>query len=97
MLVDAAEAATTSRALAEAVKFAVKAVERDAYCERASRALMSAYAGLGETSSALWEFERLRTLLDDELGADPAPQTAALYLRILRGEPLPTVVGRVPA
>jgi DNA-binding SARP family transcriptional activator len=97
LLVDASEAATMCRAPRDAVKFGKKAVERDPYCERASRALMGAYACLGETSSALWEFERVRALLADELGADPAPQTCAVHLSVLRGERLPSAIALVSA
>jgi SARP family transcriptional regulator, regulator of embCAB operon len=93
LLVDAAEAALISRSPADALDFALKATERDPYCERASRALMTAYAALGETSSALWEFQRVRDLLSDELGVDPAPQTFAVHLSVLRGEPIAPITG----
>jgi DNA-binding SARP family transcriptional activator len=97
LLVDAAEAALISRSPSEALEFALKATGRDPYCERASRALMTAYAALGETSAALREFARVRDLLSDELGVDPAAQTFAVHLSVLRGEPIPPITGLVSA
>ena len=59
--------------------------------EPAQRALMSALAGAGRRSEALLVFERLRTALRDELGADPEPPTRALFRQLLT-EPASPVV-----
>jgi hypothetical protein len=46
---------------------------------------MEAYAHMGDVAGALRAYERYRRLLDEELGATPAPQTQALHAAILRG------------
>ena len=49
---------------------------------------MLAYHRLGEPGEALAAFERARAVLVEELGAEPGPETQALYLAVLRGEPV---------
>jgi DNA-binding SARP family transcriptional activator len=51
------------------------------------RILMLAQARSGDTAGALQSYERYRHLLDHELGAVPSPQTQALHMAILRGDP----------
>lgn len=51
------------------------------------RVLMLAQARAGDTAGALQSYERYRHLLDHELGAAPSPQTQALHMAILRGDP----------
>ena len=63
-----------------------EAVAADPLDEEAHRAVMLAYYRLGEPGEALAAFERARTALVDELGADPGPETQALYVSVLRGE-----------
>jgi hypothetical protein len=46
---------------------------------------MRAYHRLGEPGEALAAYERLRALLAEELGADPAPETERVHLAVLRG------------
>lgn len=60
----------------------------DPYQERAHRELMRSLARLGERAQALRTFEGLAELLERELGAAPAPETAALAERVRRGEPV---------
>lgn len=54
--------------------------------ERAVGLLMRSLAVAGRPADALAAYERLRTTVADEFGADPAPDLADLHLRILRGE-----------
>jgi DNA-binding SARP family transcriptional activator len=86
LLCRAAEAALAVGDYAAALDFAEKAVEIERTSESAHRAMMRAYAGLGETASALRAFEACRSHLAEELGADPSVQTQSLHLRLLRGE-----------
>jgi DNA-binding SARP family transcriptional activator len=62
------------------------AVDADALDEEAHRAVILSYHRLGEQGEALRAYERLRTILRDELGADPGPATEALFGAVLRGE-----------
>lgn len=87
LLCDAAESAMTIGLAPDAVDFAGRALQLDQFSERASRLLMRGHAGTGELSLALREYERCRTLLAEELGIDPSPQTRELHLFLLRAEP----------
>jgi len=72
-----------------ALDVATRAVEADPLDEEAHRARMEALYRSGDVGGALAAYEALRTTLDEELGADPSPQTEELYLAVLRSEPLP--------
>jgi DNA-binding SARP family transcriptional activator len=69
-----------------ALAHAQAAVDADALDEEAHRAVILSYHRLGEQGEALRAYERLRTILRDELGADPGPETDALFGAVLRGE-----------
>src|SRR5207237_1365652 len=60
---------------------------------------MRAQVVAGRPGEALAAFARLRERLADELGAEPAAETAAAHLAILRGEqtPAPTQRGERPS
>lgn len=87
MLCDAAVAALELRLPRPALDHASAAVRMDPGSDRGHRALMRAYAEVGELGNALRAFENYRTYLADELGADPSPQTRALHMALLRGPP----------
>ena len=55
----------------------------------ACAALMRALSGAGRPAEALAAFDRLGTVLSQELGVDPAPETRRLHQAILREEPAP--------
>ncbi len=57
------------------------------------RHLMTAYAAANRDDLVERQFERCRAVLLEELGADPLPETVALYSRLRRGEsgPNPSV------
>jgi DNA-binding SARP family transcriptional activator/tetratricopeptide (TPR) repeat protein len=71
---------------------ATVALEYDPYEEAALRVLLRGFVLGGQTAAALAAYATSRERLADDLGADPSPETAALYLAILRGE-LPTAAG----
>ncbi|CAN5188758.1 hypothetical protein BH20ACT5_BH20ACT5_14610 [soil metagenome] len=86
LLADAADAAVELGWMRDAVDFATRSLAADPCSERASRALMQGYAGVGETSRALREFERCRLALAEELGADPSPLTRSVHLKLLTAD-----------
>jgi DNA-binding SARP family transcriptional activator len=69
-----------------AIDLARRGLAHDQLCEPLYRALMWAQARAGDVAGALRSYERYRRTLDEELGAEPAPQTQALHAAILRGE-----------
>ena len=71
------------------IRFARSAVDDDELDEEAWRALMTAYHSSGRQAKAIDVYDRLRTHLAEEMGVDPAPETQALHLRMLRNQPLP--------
>ena len=50
---------------------------------------LTALTAHGRPNEALAAYDRLRTTLADELGADPSPELQALHVSILRGEQRP--------
>jgi DNA-binding SARP family transcriptional activator len=84
-----AEAALATGEAALAVLAAGDAVSDDPYDEPARRALMRAHVAGGEPARALAAYAALRDVLGAELGADPAAETQALHLAVLREEALP--------
>jgi SARP family transcriptional regulator, regulator of embCAB operon len=69
---------------AYAVKHAKEAVAIDPFRETSYQLLMRAHAAVGNRAEALRVYERCRSLLSEELGVPPSPQTEAVYLEILR-------------
>jgi len=70
-----------------AAEAAETALAIDAFDEVACRMLMRARSAAGEPARALLAYERLRSTLAVELGADPAAQTRDLHIAILNGWP----------
>ncbi len=91
LLLDAADAAVELGWMRDAVEFATRSLADDPCSERASRALMLGYDGVGETSRALREFERCRVALADELGVDPSAPTRAVHVKLLAADPVEPV------
>ena len=59
-------------------------IETEPYRESGYVLLMEALAAQGNVAEALRVFERLRSLLRDELGTTPSPETLAVHERLLR-------------
>jgi predicted ATPase/DNA-binding SARP family transcriptional activator len=57
--------------------------------ERLRGQLMRALQAAGRQADALTAYEDIRRALAEQLGVDPSPALAAVYLAILRGEPPP--------
>ena len=79
-----AQAAIASGHPALAVVDAELVIELEPYREAAYVLLMRAHAATGGRAQALQTYERLRTLMADQLGASPSPVSQAAYLEILR-------------
>ena len=83
----AATAALATGQVGDAAAHATAALRADPYDEAALRTLMRAHVAAGRPASALTEFARMRELLGEELGVEPAPETRALHEALLREEP----------
>jgi DNA-binding SARP family transcriptional activator len=57
-------------------------LNRDAYREDVHRQLMDSYARIGNRAALKEQYETLKTLLMEELGVDPLPETVATYKRL---------------
>ena len=70
------------------------AIDENPLREQRWATLMLALYRCGRQADALRTYQRLRTLLVDELGIDPSPPLAALEAAMLRQDPLPRTSGR---
>ncbi len=68
------------------IPVAQRALAFDLAQEPIAAVLMEAYARLGQRRDALRQYDTLRTVLRQELGAAPLPATQALQSQILSGE-----------
>ena len=69
----------------DVVTVARQALAHDSTQESIHACLMEAYAQLGQRTAALRQYDTLRTILEQEVGATPLPQTHALRQSILAG------------
>ena len=77
--------ALNRRSYAAAAEYAQRQLALEAWDETAHRQLMTAHALSGRRGAALAQYAVCRTLLAQELGAEPAPETTELYLHIRAG------------
>lgn len=84
------------RQIDSAIPYAQRRLALDALHEPAHRELMRLYAWAGQWSAALRQYQQCASILTDELGADPDPESQALHALIqarvvppLPGEPQP--------
>ena len=87
-------AALATGQVGDAAAYASDALRSDPYDEAALRTLMRAHVAAGRPASALAEFARVRELLGEELGVEPAPETRALHEALLRRGAGPGASGR---
>jgi DNA-binding SARP family transcriptional activator len=101
---EAADAALAELDFDAALAHGESAVALDRFSERAHRGAMLALYALGRQHDALRAYRTLRSLLAEELGLEPTPETRALEAAILRQEearsllprPLTRAAVRVP-
>jgi DNA-binding SARP family transcriptional activator/tetratricopeptide (TPR) repeat protein len=72
------------------IRLAGDALRDDPFDEGAGRALMRAHQRRGDSAEGLRVFERLRTVLANELGVDPSPATREVHRALLREEAPPS-------
>lgn len=72
-----------------ALDAATLAVENDPVDEEAHRARIHALQLAGDPAAALAAYESLRSTLAEQLGVAPGPESEALYLGVLRSDPVP--------
>lgn len=99
LVVEYAEAAGELGRHLEVLPLLQQLAEADPLHEAVHAALMIALAGSGQQAAALTVFDTLRRRLVAEMGADPGPELAAAYQRVLRQEVArpelaPVVAGR---
>lgn len=82
----AAVALLDSGSWLEAADLMAGDLEHDPYDEHAARLLMRANVAGGRPGAALAVYAELRDRLLEDLGAEPAAETAALHTAVLRGE-----------
>jgi len=85
-LLQTAELYAETGRYADAITTCRRMLARDEVRENACQALMRYQAESGDSAGALLTYERCRSILSDELGADPSPLTQILHQRILNGE-----------
>jgi ABC-type oligopeptide transport system substrate-binding subunit/DNA-binding SARP family transcriptional activator len=68
-----------------AINIGHQLLQLDNLREEWHRAVMRAYARLGQRDAALTQFERCRQILSDEMGTEPAEETTTLYEQIRSG------------
>jgi DNA-binding SARP family transcriptional activator len=79
-----------NRENALALQAAAEVESLEPFRETGWQRLMRVHAVVGNRAEALRAYEQCRTLLTDELGTDPSPQTEALYLDLLRSPSVPS-------
>jgi DNA-binding SARP family transcriptional activator len=91
---EAAEAALAERDLEDALEHGEAAVKLDRFAERAHRTAMLALYALGRQHEALARYRSLRSLLSEELGLEPTPETRAVETAILRQDAVDSLLPR---
>jgi DNA-binding SARP family transcriptional activator len=71
-------------ALEGAGRAASRLLDREPFRESGYAMLMEVHAARGDVAEALLVYERLRTMLRDELGISPSARVVSLYERLLR-------------
>jgi DNA-binding SARP family transcriptional activator/ABC-type branched-subunit amino acid transport system substrate-binding protein len=78
-----AEASLRLGSADEAMRWAEQAIAAEPFRETGYRLLMQAHGATGNRAEALRVYERCRSLLREELGANPSPETEAIFLGLL--------------
>jgi DNA-binding SARP family transcriptional activator len=71
------------RELQPAIGLYQRLLEQDPYQEAAHRELMRCYYRMGDRAAAIRQYQVCTEILREDLGLSPAPETEALYLRVI--------------
>ena len=93
---DVAELALVECDYSAALQHGEKAIGMDRFSEPAHRLAMLSLYALGRQREALETFTRLRTVLDEELGLEPMPDSRALHSAIVRQDDLASLLPGPP-
>src|SRR5262249_25232493 len=91
---EAAEAALAELDFAAALAHSEASAALDRFSERAQRLAILALYAVGQQHDALARYRAFRTLLDEELGLEPTPETRAVEGAILRQEDVRALLPR---
>jgi DNA-binding SARP family transcriptional activator len=80
-----------------AAGYGERVLEQRPTWERAHRLLVAARYAAGEQDLAVAAYQRCRSVLDEQLGVRPLPQTERVYRAVLRQEPVATVIPEADA
>jgi len=78
------ECAAANGEMAEAIQAAEDALAVEPFRETTYQRLMRVHAAAGNRAEALRAYERCRTVLAEELGVPPSPETEAVYTAVVR-------------
>ena len=67
----------------QALELCEKVLQKDSYREEMYRLMMRCYSLLGQLSRVTQVYQRCATVLDEELGIEPAAETVALYQELM--------------
>jgi WD40 repeat protein/basic membrane lipoprotein Med (substrate-binding protein (PBP1-ABC) superfamily)/DNA-binding SARP family transcriptional activator len=76
----------------EVLKWGEQWIRLDYSPEPSFRALMIAYAGLGDQGMVGATYQRCVEALDRDLGLEPSSETRLLFQQLISGEPYPTIL-----
>jgi ATP/maltotriose-dependent transcriptional regulator MalT/DNA-binding SARP family transcriptional activator len=84
-LKDLADYHHRSQQYEQSIAYYKNILSRDPYREDVHRQLMESQVQIGNRAAVREQYENLRTLLRDELGVDPLPETVATFKKLVSG------------
>lgn len=94
LLLDTAEDCLAAGRPDQAVEYCERVLQSEPTRERAHRLLVTARYVAGDQDRALAAYEECRTVLRDELGVDPLPETERVLLGVLQQRPVASLLPR---
>jgi LuxR family transcriptional regulator, maltose regulon positive regulatory protein len=79
-----AKLALSEKSWSGALRFANEALKEDPYREDMHRLVMKVFAAQSKPAAVKEHFENMQTLLRQELGVDPAPETRRVFAELLK-------------